>query len=226
METKKHVSKDLSRKQPLFFTIGLGISVIMVITAFEWRSTITPHPPRIPDFEKEELLVIPITHVEEPAKQPVTHILPKSKSPVMEFIEAKNDPMIDDNPQPPDMGDPNPDIEMGGIEIPEDTASIVTSFPEKHAEPVGGYETFYKQLQKTLVYPKRARQIQVEGTVFVEFIVHKNGEPSNFQVLRGIGAGCDEEAVRAISKTKWNPGKQRGKPVRVKMVLPIQFKLG
>ena len=64
-----------------------------------------------------------------------------------------------------------------------------------------------------------------EGNVFVEFIVNKNGEPSDLKIIRGIGSGCDEEALRVLSLTKWEPGKQRGKPVRVKMVIQLNFKL-
>ena len=65
----------------------------------------------------------------------------------------------------------------------------------------------------------------LEGRVFVEFIINRNGDLSDLKVIRGIGAGCDEEAVRVLALTKWEPGKQRGKPVRVKMILPIHFRL-
>lgn len=65
----------------------------------------------------------------------------------------------------------------------------------------------------------------MEGKVFVEFIVNRDGIPMEIKVIRAIGFGFDEEAKRVIGLTKWNPGKQRGKPVRVKMVLPIVFKM-
>jgi len=66
----------------------------------------------------------------------------------------------------------------------------------------------------------------VEGKVFVEFVINRDGTLVDVRVVRGIGAGCDEEAVRVVqSSPPWKPGKQRGKPVRQKYTLPIQFKL-
>ena len=76
-------------------------------------------------------------------------------------------------------------------------------------------------------YPSQARRMGIEGRVFVEFIVDKDGTLTNVKAIKGIGAGCDEEAERVIKNhPKWNPGKQRGKAVKQKIVLPITFKLG
>ena len=66
----------------------------------------------------------------------------------------------------------------------------------------------------------------IEGKVYLQFIIDKDGSLTNMTVLKGIGIGCDEEAVRVLSECpKWEPGKQRGKPVKVKMALPIIFQL-
>jgi len=86
---------------------------------------------------------------------------------------------------------------------------------------------FYEYVSKNLKYPSQARRMGVEGKVFVQFVVDKDGSISQVQSIKGIGAGCDEEAVRVLQNApKWKPGKQRGRPVRVRMVLPITFKLG
>lgn len=74
-------------------------------------------------------------------------------------------------------------------------------------------------------YPRNAQRQSVEGKVFVEFVIDKRGLPSQFRVIKGIGAGCDEEAMRVIALSKWKPGKQRGIPVNVRMVIPIAFQL-
>jgi protein TonB len=67
----------------------------------------------------------------------------------------------------------------------------------------------------------------IEGKVFVEFVINRDGSVTEVRAIKGIGAGCDEEAVRVIQNSpKWNPGKQRGKPVRQRMVLPVTFRLG
>ena len=85
---------------------------------------------------------------------------------------------------------------------------------------------FYKQLGKNLRYPRQAKKMGIQGKVYIRFIVDTDGSLTNIEVLKGIGAGCDEEALRVITQApKWKPGKQRGKPVKVRMTIPIVFKL-
>lgn len=125
-----------------------------------------------------------------------------------------------------DLGN-NLDVPIGST-INEPEPEDPTEFfiiVEENPEPTNGYANFYKELSKNLKYPNQARRMGIEGKVFVEFIVNKNGEASDLKVIRGIGSGCDEEAMRVLSLTTWKPGKQRGKPVRVKMVMPISFML-
>ena len=121
-----------------------------------------------------------------------------------------------------------PDI----IEEPEEIIDEPVEEPpfvytaEVVATPEGGMKTFYQYLKKNLDYPRQARRMGVQGKVFVEFIVGKDGTLEEVTVLRGIGAGCDEEASRLIEESpKWKPAKQRGRPVRMKMTIPIFFKL-
>ena len=84
-----------------------------------------------------------------------------------------------------------------------------------------------KYVGDKLKYPAQARRMGIEGKVFVEFVVGKDGAIQDVRAVKGIGAGCDEEAVRIIQGSPaWTPGKQRGKPVKQKMILPIIFKLG
>lgn len=80
-------------------------------------------------------------------------------------------------------------------------------------------------LQQDIHYPEIAKKAGISGRVFLQFIVEKDGAPSEIVVTRGIGAGCDEEAVRALEQVRFNPGLQRGLPVRVKMSLPVTFRL-
>ena len=90
----------------------------------------------------------------------------------------------------------------------------------------GGEDALMDYVSKNVVYPSEAQEKGISGRVFVGFIVEKDGSVSNVKVLRGIGGGCDEEAVRVIKgMPKWKPGKQDGKPVRVSYMMPIIFKL-
>jgi protein TonB len=76
-------------------------------------------------------------------------------------------------------------------------------------------------------YPAEARRKGVEGRVFIEFVINEDGSISNTKPLKGIGAGCDEEALRVVANSPaWIPAKQDGKTVRQRMVVPIVFSLG
>jgi TonB family protein len=94
------------------------------------------------------------------------------------------------------------------------------------ASPKGGMAEFYAFFGKKLKYPAKARRAGIQGRVFVQFVIEKDGTLSEIKCVKGIGGGCDEEAERVISICeKWNPGRQKGQLVKQKMVLPILFKL-
>ena len=88
-------------------------------------------------------------------------------------------------------------------------------------EPVGGYEV----IKKKLVYPGQAKENGIQGTVEVEITVDEFGEVTDAKVVKGIGYGCDESARIAVYYTRFKPGLQRGKPVKVQMTIPIEFKI-
>ena len=90
----------------------------------------------------------------------------------------------------------------------------------------GGQQKLFEFIGNNVVYPQEAIDAGVEGRVFVEFYIEKDGSVTDGKVLKGIGYGCDEEALRVIGlMPKWYPGKQRGKAVRVRYTMPINFKL-
>lgn len=100
--------------------------------------------------------------------------------------------------------------------------TVVEELPEFD----GGMDAFYKYVINEMTYPLQARQKGVEGRVDVQFVVEKDGTLSNVKAIKGIGEGCDIEAVRVVQNApSFKPGTQRGKPVRVRMVMPIIFKL-
>ncbi len=104
-------------------------------------------------------------------------------------------------------------------------AEIFTVVEEQPGYP-GGEEARIGYLQQNIKYPEEAKELGIQGKVFVTFVVEVDGTISDVRVLRGIGGGCDEEAIRVVrSMPKWVPGKQRGVPVRVQFNLPIKFTL-
>jgi periplasmic protein TonB len=92
---------------------------------------------------------------------------------------------------------------------------------EEMPQPIGGLQG----IQKLIKYPEIAKRVGVEGKVFVRAFVDENGNVVNAEIVKGIGAGCDEAALEALLKTKFIPGKQRGKPIKVQVTLPVLFKL-
>jgi periplasmic protein TonB len=97
---------------------------------------------------------------------------------------------------------------------------------EQQPEFSGGYEAMYNFIRKNLKYPASARRMGVDGTVYVQFVVGKDGSISDIKTIRGISADCDREAERVVKMMpNWKAGRQNGKPVRVSFVLPIKFKL-
>lgn len=105
-------------------------------------------------------------------------------------------------------------------------ANEVFDVVEEPPQFKGGMEEWSRFLSSTLHYPDKAKEAGIEGTVFVVFVVQPDGRVTNPEILRGIGGGCDEEALRVIRQSPdWIPGKQRGQEVAVRMRLPIKFKL-
>jgi protein TonB len=88
-------------------------------------------------------------------------------------------------------------------------------------EPVGGMST----IQKRVIYPEIARKAGIEGKVYVQAFIDEKGDVIKTKILKGIGSGCDESAMKAVKETKFTPAKQSGKFVKVQVVVPVLFKL-
>ncbi len=114
------------------------------------------------------------------------------------------------------------DVKTKVVEEEEAPFTVVEQMPEYP----GGDEARIRFLRDNIEYPQLAREAGITGTVFITFVVGKDGRLSNFKILRGIGGGCDEEAIRVLKKMPpWIPGRQGGKTVPVQFNLPIKFTL-
>ncbi len=220
MELKKNPNVDYRKKYVLFFNIGLVLSLSLVITAFEWESV---ERMSVVDFGTttitDEILMVPITEQKPP---------PKPKPKQITLIEVPDDKEIDVDDVPFSIDIANDDVieDIAFVAPPDEKVEEVHDFVETMPSFEGGISEFYKFVSGHLKYPAKARRMQIEGKVFVHFVVDKDGSLSDIKVVRGIGGGCDDEVLRIVSMSpKWNPGKQRGRPVRVRMMLPISFRL-
>lgn len=145
------------------------------------------------------------TNIYEPAELVVSSDLAAPVSPVRTEAPAKK-------------------VEAKPLEVKE--GEEVYTVVDENASPIGGMAAFYKHVASELNYPAHAVRMGVEGKVYVEFIINKDGSISDANVVRGIGGGCDEEAVRVVNNSPdWTPAKQNGKIVRQKYTIPITFKL-
>lgn len=225
MEPKKTEKADLTKKSFLFFNIGLIVSLLLALSAFTYK---------VYDDTSAKDLNGNQTIVEEILDVPPTEQLPPPPPKIEQpqIIEVPDEQKIEEEIEI------NMDTETTITETKTEIAPVIVEeekedpnqiflVVEETAAPVGGMPAFYEFVGKKLKYPAQARRMGVEGKVFVEFVIEKDGSITDVKAIKGIGAGCDEEAVRVVgSAPKWKPGKQRGKPVRQRMVLPIVFKLG
>lgn len=194
--------------------IGVIITLLMFILAvnIEWKSV---HSDIDLTEEQEIVEMEEIIQTEQQEKPPPP---PPPKVPV----EVPNDEIIEDHNIDLDA-DINLDDPLDMPPPPEEDEEEESFFyvAEEMPELVGGI----KKLHDRINYPERARKAGIEGRVTVQFIVNKQGEVEDPEVLRGIGGGCDEEALRVIKESTFTPGRQRGEPVRVKFAQTIYFRL-
>lgn len=223
MEPKKNPEANLTDKQGMYLAIGLIVSLSLVITAFEWKFYDDGALADLGNVSDnfEEMLDIPLTEQLPPP--------PKIQQP--EIIEIPDEEEIEEEIEV------NLDVEITEDEsieeiifeepVEEEVAEEVFYFVEHQPEFPGGMKAFYRYIRDNLKYPPQARRVGIEGRVTIQFVVDKSGQLTEVEVVKGIGAGCNEEAVRVIKNSpKWNAGRQRGKAVSVRMMLPVTFKLG
>lgn len=225
--TKKYYGVDVDKYSALLVNIGLILSVGAVLWAFEHKDYDPPVVVELASVDAtfEDVVDIPVTQQVTPP--PPTITLP-------EIVEVKDDEEIKEvevkmNTEVTEetVVEKQAEVVVRQEEEPEkEKVEEIFTVVEEGSEPTGGYEEFYKFIGKNTTYPKQARRMGIEGKVFVQFVVDKDGSLVDMKVVKGIGAGCDEEAMRVIQEFgKWKPGKQRGRNVKQRVIFPFSFKL-
>ena len=208
--------KDLRQHYSLFLQIGFIGSLSIFIVAFKVNFAQT-EPEIAQVFEQEEVYMEEIVQTKQVETPP-----PPPRPPVP--VEVPNDELIEDDiidldaeldfDSPLDLPPPPP------AEVAEEKEQIFV-IVEQQPELIGGLAG----LQKKVKYPELAQRAGIEGRVIINFVVGKDGSVLNPEVVRSIGGGCDEEALRAVSAAKFKPGRQGGRPVLVSYTLPVIFNL-
>lgn len=219
--TDRDPKVDLRKYYTIFFEVGL----ILTLMVFIGLTRINIMPSEEQEYVLETQDVVEMEEIIQTEQREMVPPPPRPPVPV----EVPNDVIIEDVdivinaeldlssegflPPPPKREEE----EVVEEEPEEDFFIAVENMPEI----IGGM----RGIQERIKYPELAIKAHIEGRVYVQFIVNKNGEVEDPVVLRGIGGGCDEEAIRVIKETKFTPGMQRGRPVRVRYSLPIIFML-
>lgn len=227
MEIKKSAKADLEGKKGVFFEIGLTLALAILLFAFEWKSS----SEEVGQFqsvadEQIEEEIIPIT--QQMLKPPPPPPPAPKLTDLIDIVE--DDTQIDDDLQILDAEDDSENVE----------APDLTDFGNFDGEDTGESEVFVvvenmpsfpggnvqKWISKNVKYPVLAMENGIQGKVFVQFVIERDGSITDVKVVRGVDSSLDKEAIRVVkAMPKWTPGKQRGKAVRVSFTLPINFQL-
>ncbi len=214
MPSLKNPKADLRKLYHRTFEVSLILALTLIVAAFQFSPQVT----KIESVKSDPQEIIKIEDIINTVQKP--DVPPPPKAP--QIISAS----IDDVPE---------DILVEGIEdyipvqLPDKPPTqpkiiddeFIFEVVEELPSPIGGL----KALQEKVHYTEIARRAGIEGTVYIQAKINKNGDVVEALVIKGLGAGLDEEALSAVLATKFIPGKQRGKPVNVKMVIPIKFVL-
>lgn len=218
---KKKVVRDYRSSYMLHLELGLLIALVIFLFAFK----INYYPGKevvMTDQPRETVQIEDVVRT----KQTTPPSLPKPVVPV----EMPNDEVFEE-----EVLDFSTEIDLGqALEVPDAPPSEpgttdkekaeeeqIFIIVEKMPELVEGYS----KLQERIRYPEMARKAGIEGLVVVQFVIDTKGNVINPTIVRGIGGGCDQEALRVVKSAKFRPGLQQGRPVKVHYTLPIRFTL-
>jgi protein TonB len=219
MEARKNPEADLEGRKASFMLIGLLTALAITLIAFEW----TAFEKEVDGFGALEMDLLEEEIIPPSATPPPPPPPPPAPTTMLEIVDDEEE--IEEMEVEDQEIKEDTEVEIVQREEVVEEEQIFTIVEEMPTFP-GGEAELFKYLGKNIKYPQMATDAGISGVVYVTFVVGKDGKITDVKVLRGIGGGCDEEAVRVVkSMPPWKPGKQRGKPVTVQYNLPIRFTL-
>lgn len=220
MKTKKTIKASLENKRLLFFEIGIIFSLSVALVAFEWAK----ESPKIAEISNSGDMaegdpLPPVTTRDEYKKVPPVPL-------IQLHIVDNNKVIIDPVELPP--ADRNPD---NTLFLPFESEPNVTDSIFQHVEIMPKYRgkhhnEFINFIYEHVHYPELAEQYDIEGTVYVKFVINEKGNLVNASIYKGVDPALDQEVLRVVSLSeKWTPGIQNFRPVKVSFIFPVKFKL-
>ncbi len=228
MEVKKSPKAGLEKSKGLGILMGLVISLAMLFVGFEWGT----QEKNLQDYNGiPNICVEPIIEITRPEAPPLPPPPPVQQvAEVINVVENNmkaSDNMLPSSEDTPDAGQKEiylpPTVE---VEEEKESSEEIFMVVEEMPEFREGAVALMKFITQSIRYPVVAQENGIQGRVVCSFVVNKDGSIVDAEIVRGIDPSLDKEALRVInSMPKWKPGKQRGKPVRVKFTMPITFRL-
>ncbi|MGL4411573.1 MAG: energy transducer TonB [Bacteroidales bacterium] len=228
MEIKKSPQADLENKRLVYLLLGYVFVLAAIFVGFEWTTS---------DVKKADLAgvsdaffeeeIIPITRQETPPPPPPP---PAPPTVVEEINIVDNKQEVQDVEIASTEDDKNQKVEVQFrppvVEEEDPTEHQIFTVVEEMPQFPGGETALLQYLGKSVKYPVIAQENAIQGRVIVSFTINRDGKVVDPEVVRGVDPSLDREAIRVINAMPaWKPGKQRGKPVRVKYTVPINFRL-
>ena len=234
MEIKKLPNVNLEKKKLTSFLIGYVVILTVLYVSFEWTTT---QVTRYKDISNQNILIeedILNTFITPPPPVKEKRLIPQEVfNPVVEEEDEETEQAETVSPPPPatepaetvqPIITPPVPMEPEEEETPENY--VFTFVDERPEFPGGGYAALYKWLHEHLEYPEIARENNIQGRVYCQFTVNRDGSISDIKVIKGVTPILDREAVRTLQKMpKWKPGKRNGKTVRTQFQVSVAFKL-
>lgn len=226
MEVKKNPNVSLEKGRGTLMLAGLVTVLGLLLVAFNWNSSTGTAEDlgQVMEVNMEEEMIQ--TQRQEKVEPPPP---PPKKKVIEELTVVDNEEELDDELDIDTEADEETMIEQTDIMIEEEVEEEepeIFMVVEQMPEFPGGQAELFKYISQNIQYPAIAKENGIQGKVFIQFVVGKDGSITNVTVLRGVDPSLDKEAVRVVkSMPKWKPGKQRGKPVYVRYQVPINFKL-
>jgi len=224
MDIKKSSKASLEDKKTIYTLMGFIVALSLIYIAFEW----TKKEVSIYEDVSSEVLIEDEIEIVQTAEA-----LPPPPPPeVPEVIEVLN--VVEDDVETAEIvidteDDKNKQVVIQApvqVAVVEEESEVVFMVVESMPSFPGGDAALFKYLSDNIKYPVIAQESGIQGRVICQFVVNRDGSIVDIEVVRSVDKSLDAEAVRVISKMpKWTPGKQRGKTVRVKYTLPVNFRL-
>lgn len=230
MEVKKSPKADLEGGIGMSILMGMIVGLAVLFVGFEWGSkdvqVVTADEGVADIIAEEEIEITRPENTPPPPPPPPAPVVTEVLNVVEDDVELEQQDIIsseDDASAAQTETFVAPVVEE---EEEEESAQQIFTVVEKQPEFPGGTAELFKYLSKAIKYPVIAQENGIQGRVVCSFVVNRDGSIVDIQVMRGVDPSLDKEAIRVISEMpKWKPGEQRGKPVRVRFILPVQFRL-